>query len=64
MPYINQEKIIGWYNSETDCFLCNECSAEEKDIEENDYEPILEDEMRSEDLYICDECKEKFFGSN
>ncbi len=65
MPYINTEKetIIGWYDTDANRFLCDECFSKEKDIEDKDYEPIVEDEMDSKDLYICDECRERFCGS-
>ncbi len=63
MPYINQEKIIGWHDESTNRFLCDECFSKEKDIEEKDYEPVLEDKMKDEDLYICDGCKERFYGN-
>lgn len=60
MPLINKEKIIGWYNKSTDRFLCNECFFKEENIEKKDYKPVLEYEIREENMYICDECGERF----
>ncbi len=63
MGYINQEKIIGWYNGSTNTFFCDECFSKKKGVEEKNCKPIEEDEMDSKDMYICDECGEKFCGS-
>ena len=60
MPYIDQEDIIGWYNKSTNHFLCDECFTKVQDIERKDYEPVEKDEMDFKDLYICDECSERF----
>lgn len=62
MPLINKEKLIGWYNESTNHFLCDKCFSKEKDIEESDYEPVMKDKLRDEDLCICDACGERFEG--
>jgi hypothetical protein len=59
MPYINKEKLIGWYNGKTNHFLCAECFYQEG-IEDEGYYPVMEDEIESEDLYTCDSCGKKF----
>lgn len=69
MPLINKEKIIGWYDESINHFLCDECFSKElirEDKEKDyqpvvkDYQPVVEDKIRREDMYICDECGERF----
>lgn len=63
MPLINKEKLIGWYNESGNRFLCDKCFSKEKDsIKESDYKSVIEDELRDEDLFICDVCGERFEG--
>lgn len=62
MSLIIKEKIIGWYDESINHFLCDECFSKEvnrKDKEKN-YQPVVEDEIREEDMYVCDTCGEKF----
>ena len=60
MGFINKEQIVGWYNGKKNHFFCDKCFSEERDIEEADYEPVMENEIRSGDMFICDVCGEKF----
>ncbi len=60
MPLINIEQLVGWYDKDSDHFLCNRCFVEEKNIKKNDYEPIMENEIVSGYMFICDVCGEKF----
>jgi len=60
MGLINKEQIVGWYNEKNNHFLCDKCFLQEKDIEKTDYEMVMENEIRSEDMFICDVCRERF----
>jgi len=60
MGLINKEQLVGWYNENDNHFLCDKCFLKEKDIEKADYEMVMENEIRSEDMFICDVCKERF----
>lgn len=62
MGYLNTESLIGWHNESTNHFLCDECFEKEKDIEKNNYEPVMGDRLRDEDMYICDACGKRFEG--
>jgi len=60
MGLINIEQLAGWYNEDSNQFLCDKCFWKQKDIERNDYRPVIENEIRPEDMFICDACAEKF----
>ncbi len=60
MPYFNIEDLIGWYDSDANHFLCDECFSKNENVEEKDYKPVNADELDGDHLFICDECGERF----
>lgn len=59
MPCLNLENLIGWYSPARDHFLCDKCAPDNPNELEG-YEPVMEDDLDGEHLYICDECVERF----
>jgi hypothetical protein len=59
MAYINKEHLIGWLHEDNYHFLCDKCFWEEENIERNDFKPVMKNEIRPEEMYVCDVCGEK-----